>query len=191
MVELSIELSKLCLKMSLDFTKYKSLNGKYWMKKKRQETLFATFTVCQITDGSLQFHRIESIFISSIEWWVTDHRKSRATVTRSNLLFWLFHSSVLVHRLLCHLIRLSFSVIAFSRRDRYAIIVESRINDVINSNTNETHISLVHALRKLWNANLEQVLMIDTSNVYFSIFNLIFFLWTSFFFFLDRLELYD
>lgn len=114
-MELSIELSKLCLKMSLDFTKYKSLNGKYWMKKKRQETLFATFTVCQITDGSLQFHRIESIFISSIEWWVTDHRKSRATVTRSNLLFWLFHSSVLVHRLLCHLIRLSFSVIAFSR----------------------------------------------------------------------------
>lgn len=160
-------------------------------KKKRQETPFVTFTVFQITDGSLQFYCcIERIFIF-FHWMAGyDHRKSRG-IGRSrdpNLLFWLFSFSYTDYLPFDSAIILCNSV--FETRS-IRVIVESDINDIINSNVQHERDNTFPSCVRWENYELCQVgtvLMINTNNIfqmYFSIFNLIFFPFSY------RFELYD
>lgn len=115
-MELSIEFGQTVLENVPGFLpNIKSLNGKYWMKKKRQGTVFVTFTVCQITDGSLQFRRIERIFIFlPLNGGLPE--VSCNQIQSSLLTFFSFIGSC-TPITICHFVRLlSFSVISFPRR---------------------------------------------------------------------------
>lgn len=158
-------------------------------KKKRQETPFVTFTVCQITDGSLQFcYRIERIFIF-FHWMAGyDHRKSRGigNQTQSSLLTFFIHRfSYTDYSPFDSTIVLCNSV--FETRS-IRVIVESDINDIINSNVqHERDISTFPSCVRWENYELCQVgtvLMINTNknfwNVFFPSLIEFFFLFVSF-----------